>query len=104
MNEESSVSTEVTPSVEMPAAKPKVRKLGKKAKAVVKAKSAEPVLRKGYVALKTILAELDLPADGKLARRKLRAQRWDWHGHNERWVFSPAQAKKAREILTGGEA
>lgn len=49
------------------------------------------------IPLKKICTELKL--EPKAARRKLRAAALSFHGNRERWVFSPAQAKQAREIL-----
>jgi hypothetical protein len=113
MNDDTNVmnagpETQETETTSPPPAKPAPRKVGKAAKRAAKAKakqsaqSAGPKLAKGQVALKSILADLDLPLDGKLARRKLRAAKFDWHGHNERWIFNAKQAAKVREIL-GGE-
>lgn len=112
MNDDTNVmnagpETQETETTSPPPAKPAPRKVGKAAKRAAKAKSkqsaqSQPKLAKGQVALKSILADLDLPLDGKLARRKLRAAKFDWHGHNERWIFNAKQAAKVREIL-GGE-
>ena len=43
-----------------------------------------------------------LPAgmDPKVARRKLRAANFSGHDSRARWEFTPAQAKKAQEILS----
>jgi hypothetical protein len=48
------------------------------------------------VALKSILPK---GMTDKAARRKLRAAAPSFHGKRERWTFTPAQAKQAREIL-----
>ena len=109
MENENSVSTEsvIPESVVLEGGKPliprKVKKLGKKKAAVVAKAPAGRVLKKGEVMLKQILDELGLPLDGKLARRKLRAAKFDWHSHNERWIFDAKRAKKVREILGGSE-
>lgn len=93
----------------MPAPKAAPRKVGKAAKRAAKAAATDDgatstdaptkAAKAGkQIELKVILKELKL--DGKLARRKLRAAKLDFHGHRERWLFTPKQAAKVREILT----
>ena len=65
-------------------------------KAAAKQKTAAPVAGSG-TPLKTLAAKLGM--ETKLARRKLRAAKFDWHGHRERWTFNAKQLEKAREIL-----
>lgn len=78
-----------------PAAKKAAKPAAKQAKSTAKlVKKAEP---KDGIALKTICAKLKL--EPRLARRKLRAAELSFHGKRERWVFTPAQAAKATEIL-----
>lgn len=50
------------------------------------------------IPLKRICADLDI--DPKMARRKLRAAELSGHDPKSRWEFTPAQAKKAREVLS----
>jgi hypothetical protein len=95
-------SESIVPVGPMPKAKKGPRKVGK-AKAKAEAKAAAPKIEakapsKNQVPLKAILQELKL--DGKLARRKLRAAKLDFHAHRERWFFTAKQAAKIREILT----
>ena len=49
------------------------------------------------VPLKKICQDMDI--DPRLARRKLRAANLASHDPKARWEFTPAQEKKAREIL-----
>ncbi len=55
------------------------------------------------VSLKALLAEYGLPADGKLARRKLRAAKLPAHSHNDRWQFAPGSEYElaVRAVLAG---
>lgn len=48
-------------------------------------------------ALKSLCSQLRI--EPKVARRKLRAAKFSWHGSRERWVMTPAQLERAREIL-----
>lgn len=50
----------------------------------------------GHISLKELLGK---KMDPKIARRKLRAEGFGGHSTKARWEFTPAQAKKAREIL-----
>lgn len=81
-----------------PAPAPKkgaAKKAAKSAKSSAKlVKKAEP---KDGTPLKTICAKLKI--EPRLARRKLRAADLSFHGKRERWIFTPAQATKATEIL-----
>ena len=79
-------------------AKPAPKKVGKAA--APKAAKAAPA--SDGIALKSILAKLKI--DGRPARRKLRASGLKFHGHRERWTFSPAQAKQVTAILLGKPA
>lgn len=58
---------------------------------------AKKVTKTNRVPLKKICQ--DLKIDPKLARRKLRAADLKGHDPKSRWEFTPAQAKKAKEIL-----
>lgn len=53
--------------------------------------------------LKTLLAKLKLPADGRAARRKLRAAKFEWHDPKSRWNLNAKQLKQAEAILSGEE-
>lgn len=54
---------------------------------------------KTVTSLKQLLAEFDLPPDGKLARRNLRAARFGWHSHSQRWELTESQAADVRAVL-----
>ncbi len=69
----------------------------KVAKAKTAPKTEAPASGTG-TPLKTLAAKLGI--EPKLARRKLRAAKFDWHGHRERWTFNAKQLEKAREILS----
>lgn len=73
-----------------PVTKRAPRKTGKKA-------SKPPVADGKKTALKTICGALKI--EPKAARRKLRAAGLGFHGKRERWMFTPAQATKVRELL-----
>ena len=60
------------------------------------AKSESATSSKG-IPLKVLAAKAGV--EPKIARRKLRAAKLPFHSMRERWVFSPTQAAKAREIL-----
>lgn len=93
-------NTETT-NAPAPAAKPAAKKSAAPKKAAKPAsKSTAKLVKKSDangVALKTICAKLKI--EPRLARRKLRAAELAFHGKRERWVFTPAQAAKATEIL-----
>lgn len=89
-----------------PAAKPKRSPKKRPASAKQKKVAAKPVKSIGKqiaaagsgTPLKTICAKLKI--EPKLARRKLRAAKLDFHGHRERWTFNARQAEKVAEILS----
>lgn len=94
---ETNTSTETTKA---PARKAKlVDKPKKAAKKVTKVVKQAPAPSDGRIALKTICGELEI--ETKLARRKLRAAKLEFHGHRERWTFTAKQAAQARELLAG---
>lgn len=47
--------------------------------------------------LKALCKQLRI--EPKAARRKLRAAKFSWHGHRERWTMTEAQLARAKEIL-----
>lgn len=63
----------------------------------VAAKTEKPIAAGSGTPLKTLCAKIGM--ETKLARRKLRAAKFDWHGARERWVFNAKQLEKAKEIL-----
>jgi hypothetical protein len=91
-----------TETTNAPAAKAAPRKAAaKKAPAKKAAKSSAKLVKKADASgtpLKTICAKLKI--EPRLARRKLRAADLAFHGKRERWIFTPAQAAKATEILS----
>lgn len=89
-------NTETTAATPAPkAARKPAKKAAKQAKSTAKlVKKSDP---KDGTPLKTICAKLKI--EPRLARRKLRAADLAFHGKRERWVFTPAQAAKATEIL-----
>lgn len=65
---------------------------------VAKAKtSAKRVPKTDKTPLKTVCAQLKV--DPKAARRKLRKAGPAFHGKRERWMLTPAQVAKVKEIL-----
>ena len=90
-------NTETTNATPTPAPKKAAKK---SAAAKPAAKSTAKLVKKAPTdgtPLKTICAKLKI--EPRLARRKLRAADLAFHGKRERWVFTPAQAAKATEIL-----
>lgn len=109
-------STETTGSTgEAPARKPAKRATKPAAKRASKApakaatakKPGAKLVKSGAptdgTPLKTLLAKLKLPADGRAARRKLRAAKFEWHDPKSRWMLSAKQLKQAEAILSGEE-
>lgn len=94
-------NTETTTNPPAPAAKPAPKKAAAKKAAKPAAKSTAKLVKKSDpkdgTPLKAICAKLKI--EPRLARRKLRAAELAFHGKRERWVFTPAQAAKATEIL-----
>lgn len=94
-------NTETT-TAPAPAAKPAAKKSAAPKKAAKPAaKSTAKLVKKSDpkdgIPLKAVCAKLKI--EPRLARRKLRAADLAFHGKRERWVFTPAQAAKATEIL-----
>lgn len=58
-----------------------------------------PKTKGKVIVLKELCKELKI--EPKAARRVLRKAGMTFHGKKERWTFNPAQAKQAREALTG---
>lgn len=79
--------------------KPKAKKTGKAKKTAAKPAPAKAADTSGKTPLKTICAKLGV--EPKLARRKLRKAGLTFHSHRDRWMFTPTQADKAREIIKG---
>ncbi len=70
---------------------------GKKSTKKTSAKKVTKKTASNLVPLKKICQELEI--DPRMARRKLRAADLAGHDSSSRWEFTPAQAKKAKEIL-----
>lgn len=93
-----------------PARSPRTKPAGKRsakpaAKAAKPAKSSAKLVKSGPdgTPLKTLLAKLKLPADGRAARRKLRKANFSWHDPKSRWNLNAKQLAQAEAILTGEE-
>lgn len=81
----------------------------KRATSAKKTAAATSAPTKGGIPLKTICASLGIetkPARVKLRRfwrredaKGKREGNFDFHEKNDRWIFSPAEAKVAREVL-----
>lgn len=110
-------TTTETPATGSPAGKPakpsKPRKpaakraSSKPTKAAKPAKTGAKLVKSGDGAsgtpLKTLLAKLKLPADGRAARRKLRAAGFTWHDPKSRWNLTAKQLQQAEAVLRGDE-
>lgn len=88
------------------ATKPAAKRASKApAKAAAAKKSTAKLVKsaEGGTPLKTLLAKLKLPADGRAARRKLRAANFSWHDKRTRWNLNAKQLAQAEAILRGNE-
>lgn len=98
MNTKIEESTMNTPTDTAPADGPKrkVRKVTKTAKSA-KPDKENKATPSNVTPLKSICSKLRI--DPRTARRVLRSQGFEWHGHRSRWDMTPKQIEKATAAL-----
>jgi hypothetical protein len=95
-NEEAKMATKKATAKKTSTRKTSAKKVSKKGTA--KKVTAKKATNGNRIPLKKICQELKI--DPKLARRKLRSADLAGHDAKARWDFTPAQAKKAKEVLS----